>query len=107
MTTLFLYGTLLDAGLLARLVGRAVLPAPAWLAGWRRVYLRRARYPTLARARGRIVGAVVRVGPAARARLAKYEGARYRLRGVTVRCNGRPLRAQAWIGDAPTRRAWP
>ena len=49
MTTLFLYGTLLDAGLLARLVGRAVLPAPAWLAGWRRVYLRRARYPTLAR----------------------------------------------------------
>ena len=107
MMTLFLYGTLLDADLLTRLAGRRLASAPASLAGWRGVYLRRTRYPTLRRARERIAGAVVRAGTAARARLAKYEGARYRLCAVTVRCNGRPLRARAWIGDAPTRRAWP
>ncbi len=104
---LFLYGTLLDADLLTRLVGRRLASAPASLSGWRRVSLRRARYPTLRRARGRTDGAVVRADRAARARLAKYEGARYRLCAVTVRCGGRVLRAKTWIGDAPTRRAWP
>jgi gamma-glutamylcyclotransferase (GGCT)/AIG2-like uncharacterized protein YtfP len=103
----FLYGTLLDHDLLARFTGRRVTARPAELPGWRRVGLRGARYPTLRRARGRTEGVVVQVNAAALRRLMAYEGARYRLKPVHPRCASRPVRACAWIADAPTRRPWP
>ncbi len=104
---LFLYGTLLAADRWRALTGRELVGAPAALAGWRRVCLRGTLYPTLARDRGRVSGLLVRADPGMLRRLAVYEGARYRLRRVGVRCRGRTVAAHAWIGDAPTRRQWP
>ena len=104
---LFLYGTLLDPARLARFAGRPLPAAPATLPGWRRVRLRSARYPTLVRARAGTGGAVVRVDAVTLRRLVAYEGPRYRLVKVAPLCQGRPVRALAWIAGAATRRPWP
>ncbi len=65
---LFVYGTLLDAGVLTRVSGERALAqrlVPARLDGWRRVFLRGTPYPTLVPAAGASVnGAVLRVGAA-------------------------------------------
>lgn len=107
LATLFLYGTLLDPAVLARVAGRRGLArrlVPARLAGWRRVALRGTPYPTLLRAAGAATdGALLRVGPAALARLSAYEGPDYALVPVRVQTPRGPRRARAWV--APRRRA--
>lgn len=100
---LFVYGTLLDPRLLARLAGRAALPRamPARLAGWRRVRLRGTPYPTLLRGPGEVAGLLLpRLAPAALARLAAYEGPSYGLRPVLVATRRGPRRARAWVAAA-------
>ncbi len=111
---LFLYGTLLDPAVLARQAGRRGLDrrlVPARLAGWRRVFLRGAPYPTLLRARGAVTpGALLAVGPRVLARLAAYEGALYRLRPLRVRARRGSIAARAWIAPgrlAAAARPWP
>jgi gamma-glutamylcyclotransferase (GGCT)/AIG2-like uncharacterized protein YtfP len=93
--------------LLARLAGRTLPMRPAVLAGWRRLRLGRSPYPTLARGRGRVHGAVIEAGPSTLRRLAAYEGARYRPVPVAVRAVRRRLRAYAWIAAGATTRPWP
>lgn len=111
---LFLYGTLLDPDVLARLSGDRALARrmrPARLPGWRRVFLRGTPYPTLLRDPASVVeGALLRVGAAALARLSAYEGSAYVLAPLTVATARGPVRARAWI--APSWRAdgactWP
>ena len=107
---LFLYGTLLDARTLA-LRGGQPLPTsraiPATLPGWRRVAMPGGRYPTLRRGRADCVrGVAVDVAAAILARLAAYEGPRYRLVGVVVATKTGPIRACAWIAPGGTSRPW-
>jgi gamma-glutamylcyclotransferase (GGCT)/AIG2-like uncharacterized protein YtfP len=104
---LFVYGTLCDARLRRRLAGRALAVQPAELPGWRRVRLRFTPYPTLRRARARVAGLLLQADAVTLRRFAAYEGARYRLRPVRVRRDGRTVAALAWIGDAPVPRHWP
>ena len=79
----------------------------ATLTGWRRVALRGTRYPTLRRHRGgRICGVIADVPARALARLAAYEGPRYRLKRVVVHTAKRKTAALAWIAPAGTRRKW-
>jgi gamma-glutamylcyclotransferase (GGCT)/AIG2-like uncharacterized protein YtfP len=111
---LFLYGTLLDPGVLARMAGEQALARrmrPARLAGWRRVFLRGTPYPTLLRDPASAVeGAVLRAGDAALARLAAYEGSAYALMPVTVATARGAVRARAWIAPpwrADPARPWP
>jgi hypothetical protein len=110
MTRLFLYGTLLDRAVLAKRSGDASLSArtsPATLTGWRRVRLRGARYPTLDRHRGGDVrGVIVTLPSRALARLAAYEGPRYRLTRIVVQTAKGKTAASAWIAPAGTRREW-
>ncbi|MBR0672863.1 gamma-glutamylcyclotransferase family protein [Neoroseomonas soli] len=111
---LFLYGTLLDPEVLARMSGEPDLPRrlrPARLQGWRRVFLRGTPYPTLVEDAASVVeGAAVRAGPAALARLSEYEGSAYAMVPLTVMTDGGPLRARAWIAPASRAdadRPWP
>ncbi|MBN9510692.1 MAG: gamma-glutamylcyclotransferase [Alphaproteobacteria bacterium] len=103
----FLYGTLLRRALLDRLAGRAVPTTPAAVAGWQRVAMRGGAYPTLRRGRGRVAGCIATVDAPMLRRLGGYEGARYRLRPLTVQIPRGAVRAHAWIADAATRRPWP
>ena len=107
---LFLYGTLLDDATLAVRGGDATLPArsvPATLTGWQRVALRGSRYPTLRRHGSEAVeGALVAIPARALARLAAYEGPRYRLTRVVVQTANRKTAAHTWIAPAGTRRPW-
>ncbi|NMJ40282.1 gamma-glutamylcyclotransferase [Roseomonas sp. JC162] len=111
---LFLYGTLLDPTVLARMSGERALARrlrPARLAGWRRVFLRGTLCPTLVEdAAAAVEGAVLRAGPAALARLSDYEGSAYALTPLTVATARGPVRAQAWIAPpwrAEADRDWP
>lgn len=110
----FVYGTLLDPDVLARMSGEPCPPRrlrPARLAGWRRVFLRGTPYPTLIEDAVAIVeGAVLRPGPSALRRLSEYEGSAYVLTPVTVATARGVLRAQAWIAPpwrADAARDWP
>lgn len=98
---LFVYGTLLDPRVLARWSGEPGLARrlrPARLAGFARVVLRGTPYPTLIARPGAVTeGALLRASPAARARLARYEGPSYRLRPVRVTTPRGPVWAQAWM----------
>lgn len=112
-TSLFLYGTLLDAACFAAVVGTASplrAGRAALLRGVRCVALRGTPYPTLiADARGIVAGRVVRVGSPMLRRLFLYEGPPYRLRPVVPRAGGRALSAKAWIaprGRADPARPW-
>ncbi len=103
--TVFLYGTLLDPEVLARQAGRRGLhraARPAVLPGYRRVTLRGTPYPTLIRGRGRVVGLVLRLPPAAWRALMRYEGPLYRPVPVSLRAPARFRRALAWMA-APRR----
>jgi gamma-glutamylcyclotransferase (GGCT)/AIG2-like uncharacterized protein YtfP len=111
---LFVYGTLLDPAVLARVTGQRGLVRrlrPARLAGWRRVALRGTPYPTLLRDPGAGVdGAVLRVGASAFTRLAAYEGSAYRLVPVRVATARGPRRDRAWVAPpwrADAARPWP
>lgn len=95
----FLYGTLLDAGVFRRRAGtlaplRHALPAR--LAGYRRVALRGTPYPTLLRAVGEVDGVLVGLAPVPFARLSTYEGASYHLIPVRVWTRHGPRLARAW-----------
>jgi gamma-glutamylcyclotransferase (GGCT)/AIG2-like uncharacterized protein YtfP len=107
---LFLYGTLLDADVLAARGGEARLAsrlAPATLHGWRRVALPGGRYPTLRRDRAGVVHGAVLAAPArVLARLAAYEGQAYRLARVVVRTANGKTAAHAWIAPGGTRLRW-
>jgi len=107
---LFLYGTLLHPATLAARSGDPSLPkrcASAALPGWRRVALAHARWPTLRRDRTSVVaGAVVDASAAAAARLAAYEGNRYRLMPVVVTTAKGETPARTFIAPGGTRRPW-
>lgn len=111
----FLYGTLLDPGVLARRSGDVRLarrrPVPARLAGSRRVALRGTAYPTLvADADAWVDGMLVRPAPSAMRRLVAYEGPAYRLVPLRVTVARGPRRARAWVARpwlAEPRRPWP
>jgi gamma-glutamylcyclotransferase (GGCT)/AIG2-like uncharacterized protein YtfP len=104
----FVYGTLLDPALLARLTGRTPIMRPASLPGWRRVRLRDAPYPTLVRGRHTVDGALIEVDRPALRRLSAYEGPRYRLVPVAPRvAGGSSQPALAWIARGATNVDWP
>ncbi|WP_431282470.1 gamma-glutamylcyclotransferase family protein [Humitalea sp. 24SJ18S-53] len=97
---LFVYGTLLDAAVLAAKSGDPRLPSrarPAWVDGMRRVAFRGTPYPTLLPGVGRVAGRLVRPTPAALRRLAVYEGPAYRLHPLRVTTPRGPVRARAWM----------
>ncbi len=72
----------------------------AVLSGHARVVLRGTPYPTLLRRESAVTeGALLRVGPAALARLAAYEGPLYRLVPVRVETPRGPRRARAWVAQ--------
>lgn len=104
---LFLYGTLLDPARMARFAGRPMPLAPATLPGWKRVAMRGGRYPTLARARAIVPGAVAVVGAAALRRLSAYEGPLYDFRRLAVATARGKTVAGVWIARAATKRTWP
>jgi gamma-glutamylcyclotransferase (GGCT)/AIG2-like uncharacterized protein YtfP len=99
-TSVFVYGTLLDARVFRRQAGtlrpwRRALPAG--LPGHRRVTLRGTPYPTLVRGEGEVRGLLLDLPATPLRRLAAYEGGRYRLRPVRV-VTARGLRcARAWV----------
>jgi gamma-glutamylcyclotransferase (GGCT)/AIG2-like uncharacterized protein YtfP len=106
---LFLYGTLADPIGLGRCAGRplAAPPAPATLAGFQRVMLRRTRFPTLRRAPGQVVhGVVARVTADMMTRLQNYESSRYRQILVRLTTQAGTIRARCFYGDAPTKIGW-
>ncbi|WP_368414047.1 gamma-glutamylcyclotransferase family protein [Falsiroseomonas sp.] len=108
----FVYGTLLAPRLFARFAGQRPLcrALPARLTGWRRVVLRGKPYPTLRRGDGVVDGLLLpRLGPAALARLAAYEGASYALVPVRVATPRGPRRGRAWIAARwrAGAQAWP
>lgn len=85
----FFYGTLMDAAVRRRVLGREVAGRhirPATLAGWRRVHRRGAGYPVLvADPDARVEGLLVAPLDAAdAARLARFEGPDYRLAALPV-----------------------
>lgn len=110
---LFVFGTLLDARVLARKSGDPRLPArarPAWVDGMRRVPFRGTPYLTLLPGPGRVEGLLLRPSPAAMHRLAAYEGAAYRLHPLRVATHRGPAWARAWLTarrHADPGRAWP
>jgi gamma-glutamylcyclotransferase (GGCT)/AIG2-like uncharacterized protein YtfP len=109
MPRLFVYGTLLDPGLVARLTRRPARPRPAVLDGFQRVRLRGTPYPTLRRGQGSVAGALLLADREAFRRLAAYEGPRYRLTSVRARLAGGTelVAARAWIAAGATRLPWP
>jgi gamma-glutamylcyclotransferase (GGCT)/AIG2-like uncharacterized protein YtfP len=111
----FVYGTLLDPAVFARLAGHGPLrrAMPARLAGWRRVALRGTPYPTLAvgqeTAGLEVQGLLLpRLAASAFARLASYEGPSYALVPVRVATPRGPRRARAWVAPRwrAGRQAW-
>lgn len=98
---LFVYGTLLDDGLVELLTGRRFARAPAVLHGYRKEMLP-AGYPRIvADPAGRVQGSLLLdVDAQALAALDRYEqeGVLYRRAPVTVESCGRRLPAVAYVG---------
>lgn len=109
MRRLFVYGTLLDLDLVARLTGAPAMMQPASLPGFRRVRLRGTPYPTLIPAGGQVHGAVLLATRPQFRRLHAYEGPRYRLRRVRPRIAGSRHRVSAlcWIAPGASLQPWP
>jgi gamma-glutamylcyclotransferase (GGCT)/AIG2-like uncharacterized protein YtfP len=109
---LFVYGTLLDPAVLARMARRRGLhrrAIPARLLRHRRVVLRGSHFPTLVRGRGEVAGMLLTLDHAARRNLALYEGPLYRLQPVRVWCRHGTRDAFAWVAPAwraDAQRAW-
>ncbi len=93
----FLYGTLVDRDLLARVSGDAIgslRVEGASMVGWRRTGVVDRTYPCLVRQpRGQVDGILVYgLSAAARARLDEYEGVNYRLiRAIVANRHGNPV----------------
>jgi hypothetical protein len=113
---LFVFGTLLDPVVRARVLGRPERPretVPALLDGCERVRARGRRYPVLIRdPEGAVDGLLlIRLSAQERARLGVYEGGEYRLARVRVRSLGKGSKwvwARAFMARAlgATRRPW-
>ena len=107
---LFLYGSLLAPGALARRSGYPRLPArlcAATLEGWQRVGQAGSAWPTLRRARGaRTEGAVLDLPAEATRRLSAWEGPDYRLTRVVADTPRGKTAALAWIAPGATDRPW-
>lgn len=108
----FLYGTLLDPEVLARMSGRRDLAhraLPARLRGFRRVALRGTPYPTLIPGEGEVDGLLLSIPGQALRRLAAYEGPLYRLMPVRVRTARGFSQAHSWVAarrHADPTRPW-
>jgi len=111
----FFYGTLMDANVLAAVVGRRISPTrmeAAVIEGYRRVYVAGAWYPMLVPAAGkRVEGCLVfGLGGDAAARIVRFEGRDYDRRAVTVsgarRGSTRALAFLARPGVRPSLREW-
>ena len=102
---LFVYGTLQEPALVARLTGKPAPMQPATLDGLVPVPLVGTLYVMLARGRGRVSGALILTDRRGLRRLAAYEGPRYRLTRVRPRVEGdrTPIHALAWIAAEATR----
>jgi hypothetical protein len=97
----FFYGTLLDGDVMALVLGRRLPPqrfTPATLPGYARRRAKGASYPIVLRdPRAEVEGAVVAgLGAHDVARLALYEGARYRLATRRVRIHRRFVRVSVF-----------
>jgi gamma-glutamylcyclotransferase (GGCT)/AIG2-like uncharacterized protein YtfP len=106
---LFVYGTLANTEALGRCAGRPVkvTALPARLEGFRRVFLRGARYPTLRRAPGaQVHGVIIQVNADMLVRLQAYESVRYRQILVRLQSATGPHRARCFFGDAATLVTW-
>jgi len=113
---LFVFGTLLDSRVRARVLGRPERPretAPALLSGCERVWARGRRYPVLIRDPDGAVDGILltRLSARDRARLGAYEGAEYRLARVRVEALGERAKrvwARAFMARTlgATRRPW-
>ena len=106
---LFVYGTLLDDRVLAIRSGDPRLPhrtRPAWILGWRRVWSRDGRYPTLRRAPGVVVGKIVPLPAVSARHIAAYEGGEYGLRRVSARTGTSRLPVWTWIAAGGMKRPW-
>ena len=103
MAPLFVYGSLVDPAVLARVCGGRVgaFPSePAVLDGHRRVFVAGAWYPTLVpRAGGRVEGLLLDgLGRDSLRRLGDYEGPEYEIRAVTVTGERRgPVTARCFL----------
>ncbi len=102
MVDLFVYGTLKDETLRARLLGRRVRALPARLRGFAVRAVRDADYPALVPARGGVVRGLLLTGLDAGdlARLDRYEGGEYRRIPVRAEVTGRfrPAWVYLWRG---------
>jgi gamma-glutamylcyclotransferase (GGCT)/AIG2-like uncharacterized protein YtfP len=110
----FLYGSLMDPAVFARVAGTAApleAARPGLLAGWRRVFLRGTPFPTLLRdPAGSVDGLLAAIPPALLPALHAYEGPLYRFLGVRVLSDGGIHAARAWVARpdrADPGRAWP
>jgi gamma-glutamylcyclotransferase (GGCT)/AIG2-like uncharacterized protein YtfP len=100
---IFVYGTLMDPGVMARRGGQRGLlrrARPAILHGFRRVALRGTPYPTMRRGRGQVRGLWLRVPPAVLRALDRYETRVYARIRVRVRTRAGMRRAFAWMAPA-------
>ncbi len=98
MHRLFVYGTLRHPPLIEGLVGRAVSPTPARLAGHRAAPMRGRAYPGLVVDTGaEAVGALVEVDDHGLAVLDDFEGDEYTRTAVTVTTADGPVDAEAYL----------
>lgn len=97
----FFYGTLVDADVRARVLGRAAAllrVTGARAPGWRAVYAAGKPYPVLVRTHRAVAAGVLAEGarPGILARLTAYEKG-YRLRRIAVLAAGRPVTAAVFL----------
>jgi len=103
---LFVYGTLMDADVLNRVVGRPVPPGrigAAFVDGYRRVYVKGSYFPILIAAEGATVEGRLITGLGAQAvtRLTRFEGRQFHLQRLTVRlAKGRTADAECFMPTA-------
>lgn len=95
MEQLFVYGTLLDASVQQKVLGRVAAGQPDRLAGYKKYKIKLGRhvYPIIKpEAGGLVEGAVLAVTPTELKRIDQYEGQAYQRKKVTL-ASGR----QAWV----------
>jgi hypothetical protein len=104
--SMFFFGTLMDGGVLAAVLGRVSARSqhePAFLRGWRRVFVAGRPYPMLIQQAGGRVEGVLADGLSDRdvERLAYYEGWEYVSEPVTVRTlAGREVATEMFTASA-------
>lgn len=104
-TRLFVYGTLRDAEVFARVAGQPqarFAPQPARLAGYRALYARGASFPILVQAPGHVAeGLLMRGLPSpVWQRLDAFEGPPYYRARLQVAAGGRRLFATVYLSDS-------